>query len=101
MAALLHAAAVQALEQGLTIRVTYSSGFTHRLRLEPPRETVAAAQEPQDVAALVRELVRRPADVMAAADVLGAERLLADMARKNGVTRVWTDEGAALHWLLR
>ena len=96
----LSAAAVQALERGQTIRITYDSGFTHRLRIETPGET-PAAQEPLDVAGLVRELVRRPADVFAAADASAAEELLHEMERRHGASRAWTDESTALRWLFR
>ena len=59
----LDAAAAQALERGETVRVAYASGYTHRLRLEEPRLFPAAPGSLQD---LLRDLARRPADVLAA-----------------------------------
>ena len=100
---ILNAAAVQALERGQTIRITYDSGFTHRLRLESPGddEPHKALQGVVDVATLVRELVRRPVDVTAARDVDRAERMLRETEMKHGAARAWTDESASLRWLLR
>lgn len=92
----LDAAAAQALERGDTVRVTYASGFTHRLRLEEPRAPASGSRHD-----LVGDLARRPADVLAAPDVRGAEALVRDAGATHGATRVWTDEGEYVRWLTR
>jgi hypothetical protein len=92
----LDAAAAQALERGDTVRVTYASGFTHRLRLEEPRAPASGSLHD-----LVRDLARRPADVLAAPDVRGAEALVRDAAKTHGAWRVWEDERQYVRWLTR
>ena len=92
----LDTAAAQALERGDTVRVAYASGFTHRLRLAEPRPPASGSLHD-----LIRDLARRPADVHAAPDVVGAEALVRDAAKTHGATRVWTDEGEYVRWLTR
>ena len=94
----LDAAAAQALERGETVRVAYASGYTHRLRLEEPRLLPATPGSLHD---LLRDLARRPVDVLAAPDVRGAEALVRDAAKTHGATRVWTDEEEYARWLTR
>ena len=96
-APVLDAAAALALERGDTVRVTYASAFTHRLRLEEPRLAPASGS----LRELLRDLARRPADVLAAPDVRGAEALVRDVAKTHGAWRVWTDEGQYVRWLTR
>jgi hypothetical protein len=93
----LDAAAAQALERGDTVRIAYASGFTHRICLEE-RRLMPASGSLHD---LIRDLARRPADVHAAPDVVGAEALVRDAAKTHGATRVWTDEGEYVRWLTR
>ena len=50
---------------------------------------------------LLRDLARRPADVLAAPDVRGAEALVRDVAKTHGAWRLWTDEGQYVRWLTR
>ena len=92
----LDAAAAQALERGDTVRVAYASGFTHRLRLEELRTPASGSLHD-----LLRDLARRPVDVLAAPDVRGAEALVRDAAKTHGAWRVWTDEGQYVRWLTR
>ena len=80
------------------MRVAYASGYTHRLRLEEPRLLPAASGSLHH---MIGDLARRPADVLAASDVVGAEALVRDAAKMHGTTRVWTDEGQYLRWLTR
>ena len=97
----LDAAAAEALELGKTVRVAYADGYTHRLRLEPPsmgRRSSLASHTCQD---LLSELVRRPVDVLAAADVGRAEALVRETAETHGAPRAWTDENEWLRWLMR
>ena len=51
----LDAATATALERGKTVRVRYASGFTHRVRLEPPW--------PPMLHHVWADLTRRPRDV--------------------------------------
>ena len=94
----LDAAAALALERGETVCVAYASGYTHRLRLEEARLFPAAPGSLQD---LLRDLARRPADVLAAPDVRRAASLVRDAAKTHGTMRVWTDETAYVRWLTR
>jgi hypothetical protein len=93
----LGASVAQALEAGATVRIVYSSGYTHRLRLETPQPP------PSDYTLkhLLRELARLPADVLAEPSLQAAETLLQSSALKHGKWRVWTDEKLYLQWLLR
>jgi hypothetical protein len=93
----LDAAATAALEAGATVRIVYSSGYTHRLRLETPQPP------PSDYTLehLLRELARLPADVVAEPSLQAAETLLQSTAQRHGTWRVWTDEKLYLQWLLR
>ena len=50
---------------------------------------------------LVRDLARRPADVLAAPDVRGAEALVRDAGATHGAWRVWEDESQYVRWLTR
>ena len=92
----LDAAAAQALERGDTLRIAYSSGFTHRLRLEEPCAPASGSLHD-----LLRDLARRPADVLAAPDVGAAEALVRDAAKTHGAWRVWEDESLYVRWLTR
>ena len=93
----LDVAATAALEAGETVRVTYASGFTHRLRLEPVQPPPAG----NTLKHLLEELARRPADVFAEPTAPAAETLLHGIAQRHGKWRAWTDENAYIHWLLR
>lgn len=92
----LDTAAAQALERGGIVRVAYASGFTHRLCLEEPRLTASGS-----LYDLVRDLTRRPADVLAAPDVGAAEALVRDAGATHGAWRVWEDESQYVRWLTR
>ena len=96
-AAASNAAATAALEAGETVRVTYASGFMHRLCLEPVQPPPAG----NTLKHLLGELARRPVDVCAEPTVPAAETLLLGIARRHGKWRVWTDEALYLQWLLR
>ena len=93
----LDAAATSALEAGETVRVTYASGFTHRLRLEPVQPPPAG----NTLKHLLSELARLPADVFAEPSLQAAEMLLQGIARRHGTWRAWTEETIYLQWLLR
>ena len=93
----LGASVAQALEAGATVRIVYSSGYTHRLRLETPQPPPSG----NTLEHLLRELARRPADVFAEPSLQAAETLLHGIAQRHGKCRVWTDEKAYIHWLLR
>jgi hypothetical protein len=95
--AALDAAVVEALDAGRTVRIAYTDGFTHRLRLEP------RAQPPSShtLHGLLSELVRRPVDVLAAADVGRAEALVRETAVTHGAWRAWLDEVEYIRWLTR
>ena len=93
----LYASAAQALEAGATIRIVYSSGYTHRLCLEPQQPAPAGNTLPY----LLRDLARRPVDVFAEATVPAAESLVQGVARRHGQWRAWTDESLYLQWLQR
>ena len=86
-----------ALEAGATVRVCYDTGYTHRLCLEP----VQPPPSGNTLKHLLEELARRPADVCAEPTVPAAETLLHGIAQRHGKWRVWTDEKAYIHWLLR
>ena len=96
----LDAAAARALETGETVRVAYVSGYTHRLRLESHRERTSPLPS-GSLHHLFGDLARRPADVLAAPDVVAAEALVRDAAKTHGATRVWTDEEEYARWLTR
>ena len=93
----LDANAVQALEQGATVRVAFADGYTYRIRLEPsvPPPTIHTLKD------VLSDLVRRPPDVLAEADVERAEALVQETAKTHGKWRVWTDEVEWLRWLIR
>jgi hypothetical protein len=93
----LDADAVQALERGGTLRISYHDGYTHRLRLEArvPPSTSHALKD------VLGELARRPLDVLAEADVGNAEALVQAMAKTHGAPRAWLDEVEWLRWLIR
>jgi hypothetical protein len=93
----LPAAATAALAAGQTLRITYATGYTHRLCLEPQQPAPAGNSLPY----LLSELTRRPVDVFAEATVPAAESLVQGVARRHGPWRAWTDEDAYINWLLR
>ena len=93
----LPAAATAALAAGQTLRITYATGYTHRLCLEPPQPSPAGNSLPY----LLRELARRPVDLYAEATVAAAESLVQGVARRHGPWRAWTDEDAYINCLLR
>jgi hypothetical protein len=93
----LPAAATAALAAGQTLRITYATGYTHRLCLETPQPPPAG----NTLKHLLEELARRPADVFAEATVQAAETLLQGIARRHGQWRAWSDETLCLQWLLR
>ena len=86
-----------ALEAGQTVRLSYATGYTHRLCLEPQQPPPAGNSLPD----LLCELVRRPVDVYAEATVPAAESLLQGISRRHGPWKTWTDETLYLQWLLR
>ena len=86
-----------ALEAGLTVRISYATGYTHRLCLEPPLPPPAGGT----LKHLLSELARRPADVFAEPSLQAAETLLQGIARRHGQWRAWSDETLYLQWLLR
>ena len=94
---ILDAATATALEAGQIVRISYATGFTHRLCICPQQPPPAGNSLPF----LLRELARRPADVCAEDTVAAAESLLQGIAQRHGMWRVWTDEALYLQWLLR
>jgi hypothetical protein len=86
-----------ALEAGEMVRVTYASGFMHRLCLEPVKPPPAG----NTLKHLLSELARLPADVVAEPSLQAAETLLQITAQRHGKWRVWSDEKLYLQWLLR
>ena len=93
----LDAATAAALEEGLTVRIAYASGYSHRLCLEPPQPPPSG----NALKHLLHELARRPIDEFAEATVPAAESLLRGIARRHGSWRAWKDEAAYLQWLTR
>ena len=72
--------AITVLQRGHTIRISYASGMTHRLRLgdpQPPAPVVTC----QDA---IREMVRQPLDLDVVRDAIAAEKLLNGIARRHG-----------------
>jgi hypothetical protein len=93
----LDTATAAALEAGLTVRISYATGYTHNLCLEPPQPPPAG----NTLKHLLSELARRPADVFAEPSLQAAETLLQGIARRHGQWRAWTNETLYLQWLLR
>ena len=76
----LDAATVAALQRGDTVRVTYATGFTHRLRVETPWPPMPAIM----LKTLLEDAVRRPRDIYAESSVAKAERLVQREAMRRG-----------------
>jgi hypothetical protein len=76
----LGAATAAALERGETVRVRYASGFTHRVRLEPPWPPMPAMM----LHRVWADLARRPRDVYVEATVAAVQAMLQGLAKRHG-----------------
>jgi hypothetical protein len=76
----LDAATAAALERGETVRVRYASGFTHRVRLEPPWPPMPAIM----LHHVWADLARRPRDMYVEATVAAVQTLLQGLAKQHG-----------------
>ena len=76
----LDGATAAALQKGDTVRVTYASGFTHRLRVEKPWPPMPSMM----LNTLLEDAIRRPRDIYAESSVAKAERLVQREATRRG-----------------
>ena len=69
-----------ALQQGEVLRIRYASGFTHRLKLEPPPPTMPAEWG----YSRLWWYTQYPVDVRLVVSTQAAGRTLTDIARREG-----------------
>ena len=76
----LDGATAAALQKGDTVRVTYASGFTHRLRVEKPWPPMPSMM----LKTVLDDACRQPWDIYAQPSVAKAERLVQREATRRG-----------------
>ncbi len=76
----LGAATAAALERGETVRVRYASGFTHRVRLEPPWPPMPTIM----LRHVWADLARRPRDMYVEATVAAVQVMLQRLSKQHG-----------------
>ena len=84
----LDAATAAALERSESVRVRYASGFTHRVRLEPPWPPMPAIS--RMLHHVWADLARRPRDMYVEATVAAVQTLLQGLAKQHGRFEVYS-----------